>query len=69
MQKAKDEGDVPAMKAAQAELQSQLMKVGEAMYTQPPPPKNAGGPSGKNKPDDVVDAEFTDSTDDGRGDR
>eukprot|EP00240_Pyramimonas_obovata_P002598 CAMPEP_0118934726 /NCGR_PEP_ID=MMETSP1169-20130426/13980_1 /TAXON_ID=36882 /ORGANISM="Pyramimonas obovata, Strain CCMP722" /LENGTH=695 /DNA_ID=CAMNT_0006877657 /DNA_START=109 /DNA_END=2196 /DNA_ORIENTATION=- len=61
------------MKTAMDELQKEVMAMGQAVYSQPgaeggappPPGGDAGGapPPPGGKPDDVIDADFTDSKD------
>eukprot|EP00239_Pterosperma_sp_CCMP1384_P004591 CAMPEP_0197851430 /NCGR_PEP_ID=MMETSP1438-20131217/18056_1 /TAXON_ID=1461541 /ORGANISM="Pterosperma sp., Strain CCMP1384" /LENGTH=690 /DNA_ID=CAMNT_0043465027 /DNA_START=196 /DNA_END=2268 /DNA_ORIENTATION=+ len=71
--------DTEQMKTAQEALQKEMMEVGNAVYSQGqgapgaegqpgaggPPPPGAGGPPppGGAKPDDVIDADFSDSKD------
>ena len=62
-----------SMKTAMDELQKEVMAMGQAVYSQPgaeggappPPGGDAGGapPPPGGKPDDVIDADFTDSKD------
>jgi len=68
LQEAIAADDIPAMKTAQEELQTEVMAMGQAVYSQPgadganPPPGPEGPPPPKGgKPDDVIDADFTDS--------
>jgi len=63
--------DLEKMKTAQEALQTEVMAMGQSMYSQggeeggaPPPPGGEDGapppPPGGSKPDDVIDAEFSD---------